>query len=191
MKRSRLQFLLLFLLLATVAFQWLLTPNAEGLRTVFQPDMWRSPAVRPFEERPLLPSGRAELTPPEGTVARGFAPLPFPASADGAQEAGRRLRNPLTRSDELVGRGRQLFSDSCTPCHGQNGEGDGQVVARGFPAPPSLLAENARNLADGEIFHLLSFGRANMPSYATQLPREERWKAILYVRELQQREAQP
>jgi len=39
------------------------------------------------------------------------------------------------------------------------------------------------------MFHLLSFGQGNMASYAAQISREDRWKVILYVRELQAQEA--
>jgi mono/diheme cytochrome c family protein len=87
---------------------------------------------------------------------------------------------------DVLKRGERVFLDFCFPCHGQQGGGDGPVVARGFPAPPVLTAEPAENLTDGEVFHILTFGRANMPPYRDQLSRDQRWTVIRYLRHLQQ-----
>lgn len=35
------------------------------------------------------------------------------------------------------------------------------------------------------MFHVLTYGQANMPSYASQVDREDRWRVIEYVRQLQ------
>jgi mono/diheme cytochrome c family protein len=51
--------------------------------------------------------------------------------------------------------------------------------------PPSLLAEHALKMKDGQMFHVLTFGQNNMPSYASQLSREDRWSVIGFVRSLQ------
>jgi mono/diheme cytochrome c family protein len=59
------------------------------------------------------------------------------------------------------------------------------VTQRGFPPPPSLLAEHALQMKEGQMFHVLTFGQNNMPSYASQISREDRWNAIAYVRMLQ------
>jgi mono/diheme cytochrome c family protein len=57
------------------------------------------------------------------------------------------------------------------------------------PPPPSLVAGRALTLKDGQIFHILTYGQNNMASYASQIDREDRWRAILYVRSLQMRAA--
>jgi mono/diheme cytochrome c family protein len=79
-----------------------------------------------------------------------------------------------------------VYTIYCRVCHGPAGEGDGTVAQRGFPTPPSLLAANARNYADGRIFHIVSFGQGNMPGYAAQIEPADRWKATLWVRRLQE-----
>jgi hypothetical protein len=58
-------------------------------------------------------------------------------------------------------------------------------VKRGYPPPPSLLADNARRIKDGQIFHIITYGQNNMPSYAAQVSVEDRWRAIVFVRSLQ------
>jgi mono/diheme cytochrome c family protein len=45
-------------------------------------------------------------------------------------------------------------------------------------------------MKDGQLFHVLTYGQNNMPSYASQLSRGDRWNVILYVRTLQVAAAQ-
>ena len=98
--------------------------------------------------------------------------------------AGAELANPFPPTDRTAtNRGYEVFRNVCAPCHGVSGQGNGPVSTRGYPPPPSLLAENAVKMRDGQMFHVLSFGQGNMASYAAQISREDRWKAILYVRE--------
>ncbi len=92
------------------------------------------------------------------------------------------------RQAKAVARGAVVFANFCQPCHGPTGKGDGLVVAKGYPAPPSLSADNAKKIKDGQIFHILTYGQKNMPSYAAQLSSDDRWNAIAYIRSLQ---AQP
>jgi mono/diheme cytochrome c family protein len=40
-------------------------------------------------------------------------------------------------------------------------------------------------IRDGQMFHILTYGQNNMPSYAAQIDRQDRWKVIAYVRTLQ------
>jgi mono/diheme cytochrome c family protein len=40
-------------------------------------------------------------------------------------------------------------------------------------------------MKDGQLFHVLTYGQNNMPFYASQLSREDRWNVILYVRTMQ------
>ena len=51
--------------------------------------------------------------------------------------------------------------------------------------PPSLHALRATQMPDGELFHVLTYGQGNMPAYAAQMTRDERWMVLLHVRDLQ------
>jgi mono/diheme cytochrome c family protein len=173
------------LLLALLAFNFMPMGSRSERAYRFLVEMDPGPAVRSFTSTDLLPGSMAEQVPPPGSVSRDYRPLPFDASSDDAERAGRELHNPIQNSPEAVASGRKLFRTFCIPCHGAEGLGDGTIVSRGFPAPPSLSAEHARNLPDGRIFHILSFGQANMPPYRVQLTPTERWTVIHFVRELQ------
>jgi mono/diheme cytochrome c family protein len=92
--------------------------------------------------------------------------------------------------------GRERFGIYCTPCHGQVGEGDGMVhqralsLAEGTWVPPSnMTEERLRVMPVGEIFNTITHGVRNMPAYGKQIPTEDRWAIILYVRALQKSRA--
>ncbi len=46
-------------------------------------------------------------------------------------------------------------------------------------------------LAEGQMFHILTFGQKKMPSYASQLTVNDRWSVIAYVKSLQNEAAMP
>lgn len=120
-------------------------------------------------------------------ATHGDAPEEIATTAAGTGSSGvARQKELQARLTAALDRGATVYATFCEICHGAGGAGDGTVARRGFPAPPSLLAEKARNLADGEMFHILTYGRANMPAYRSQIDREDRWRALLHVRRLQQ-----
>lgn len=150
---------------------------------LFAPDMAFSPAYTAQEPRE---SGPEVTSLPTGVVPRGLAPFPYAADDDGRARAGRELKNPFLASDPAaLKRGAAVFQSSCAVCHGPGGMGDGEVTKRGVPPPPSLLADPARKLSDGEIYHIITLGRKNMPAHAAQVARADRWRAVLHVRTLQ------
>lgn len=193
-----------------VGLHFALAPR-PGLRNFeLLPEMVDSVPYDAFAPNPAFADGKTLQAPPEGTISRGLLPLHLGPGPDEAVRAGRELANPLARPavlrpdagplppplaaredeeriafERALAKGEAAYATYCALCHGPQGAGDGPVAKRGFPAPPSLLAANARAMADGRIFHLITHGGENMPSYAVQIPREERWQAILYVRELQ------
>ena len=179
---------LLAALVICLALNWVLSDRSDRPNYRFLPDMADSPAYSAFEPNPNFADGKTLRTPVAGAIARGHAPLHYGATPEDAARAGRELTNPLSYSDaRALTRGRDVFSNFCQHCHGATGKGDGLVAQRGFPPPPSLLAERALNLPDGQIFHILTYGQGNMPSHASQIAPHDRWSAILYVRSLQGR----
>ena len=154
--------------------------------------------------------GRTLLYPPTGTIPRGFQPTHYPvtekvAKAMGkidakgkadlvavatsqALKAGDELSNPFKADDENLSRGKEVFNTFCAPCHGKTGAGDGLVAKRGVGMPGYPLATKGakpHGYKDGHIFHIITYGRGNMGSYASQVAAADRWKAILWLRELQ------
>lgn len=129
----------------------------------------------------LNKNGSGMLKPVEGSVARGFIPYAFKDKPD---EAGRLLVNPIIPNKENLALGKNKFNIYCSPCHGYLAEGDSRLRGQ-FPNPPSLHSEKVRNWSDGRIYHVLVEEQNVMPSYTSQLSREERWAVINYIRVLQ------
>jgi mono/diheme cytochrome c family protein len=164
-------------------------PNVE-----FLPEMVRVASYGAYSANPNFADGKTLQLPPPNTIPRGFRAADaadYEASEAGAIRAGEELRNPYAFEDlAAYTRGAFVFRTWCLPCHGPAGRGDGQVAMRGFPAPPPFTNANSLAMKDGRMFHVLTYGQKNMPSYAAQIAEDDRWKAILYVRSLQ-RTAQP
>lgn len=130
----------------------------------------------------IFDNGSGMLQPVKGTVARGFMPYKFAGKPD---EAGKYLVNPLVPNKKNLELGKTKFNIYCSPCHGYLADGASRLRGN-FPNPPSLHSEKVRNWPDGRIYDVIVEGQNNiMPSYASQLSREERWAVINYIRVLQ------
>lgn len=190
MTRQSLNIVLLVAFFASLGLNWMVRPRPAQPNREFIPEMVRTPRYNAFSANPNFSDGKTLQRPEQGTIARGFLPLHYSATPEDAIRAGETLSNPILQSDSAsIARGKTVFANFCVPCHGALGRGDGLVVQRGFPAPPSLYADNARHIKDGQIFHILTYGQKNMPSYASQISRQDRWNVIAYVRSLQKQAA--
>ena len=177
---------LLVAAMATVAASWMLGSDPARPNFEFLPQMAHSPRYNAFAPNPNFPDGSTLHRPEPGTVPRGFTPLHYSSAPQDALRAGEELQSPLTPDNlQARQRGEFVFANFCAVCHGAGGAGNGPVPQRGYPAPPSLLVEHAIKMKDGQMFHVLSYGQNNMPSYASQFSREDRWNVILYVRTMQ------
>jgi mono/diheme cytochrome c family protein len=178
--------------LALIAANFAFRPDPARLNYEFLPQMAHAPRYNAFAPDPNFPDDKTLQVPPQGTIARGYMPLHYAATPQDALRAGEELKSPVDlTSQRSRERGSAVFANYCAVCHGAGGAGNGTVTQRGVPPPPSLLAEHALKIKEGQMFHILSFGQNNMPSYASQLSREDRWNAIAYVRTLQARVPAP
>jgi mono/diheme cytochrome c family protein len=147
-------------------------------------DMHDQPKAKPQSKSTFFTDGRTGRPLVEGAVARGelrendhlyrgkvdgkfVTTFPFPIDA------------------KVMERGRERFNIFCTPCHGATGLGNGMVVQRGFKVAASYHVERLRNEANGYLFDVVTNGFGVMPSYANQIPVNDRWAIIAYVRALQ------
>jgi mono/diheme cytochrome c family protein len=150
----------------------------------YMPDMARSVPYDSFAANPVTRDGQTLQAPPPHTIARGFLPLDYQATPADAVRAGRELHSPIVATDETRHDGRRLFETFCAVCHGVNGDGDGPLVPK-IPNPPAYSSAAVRTLPPGQLFHVITFGSGRMPSYASQLTRDERWKVVAHVQTLQ------
>ena len=202
---SRLEYALLAALAAIVVLALTAGPDRSRRNSEFMPDMVHSPAYASQSANPVFLDGKTAQRPPDGTVARGFMPLHLDGNlldtttaweelSKEQVAAWQALRAPwdfekLAEPERarIVGRGGEVFSTFCIPCHGAGAAGDGLVTKRGVPPPPTLLSDANKALTDGRMYRAISCGKGNMTGYPAQVGREDRWKVIRYVRTLQAR----
>lgn len=92
---------------------------------------------------------------------------------------------PFPITEDTVRRGRERYDIFCSVCHGLTGYGDGMIVRRGFRRAASFHDDRLRQAPVGHFFDAITNGWGAMPSYATQVPVQDRWAIIAYVRALQ------
>ncbi|MBT8386660.1 MAG: DUF3341 domain-containing protein [Ignavibacteria bacterium] len=124
--------------------------------------------------------GRGMRLPVEGSVARGFIPYPYMGEAIPEEV----LSNPYLPTKENIELGQRKYLTYCSPCHGNFGDGDSRLNGQ-FPNPPTFHSNRARDFSDGMIYHIMTNGQNIMPSYTSQVTREERWAIVNYIRVLQ------
>jgi mono/diheme cytochrome c family protein len=92
---------------------------------------------------------------------------------------------PVPVTEELIDRGQNRFNIYCIVCHGEIGNGDGMIVRRGFPKPPTYHDDRLRNAPVGHFFDVMTNGWGRMNSYAAQVSPADRWAIVAYIRTLQ------
>ncbi|TME46494.1 MAG: cytochrome c [Alphaproteobacteria bacterium] len=120
---------------------------------------------------------------PDGTEAQ---PLPQGVVAQDDLERADQSAKPPAVDARLLARGRERYDIYCSPCHGLTGSGDGMIVRRGFPAPPSYHAARLRAAPAQHIFDVITGGYGVMYSYASRIEPHDRWAIVAYVRALQE-----
>lgn len=154
-------------------------------------DMDNQGRFKAQQANPLFADGRAMRPPVAGTVARGE--LGDDERRTGGLDRGEYVHElPLPLTAELLYRGQERYGIYCAPCHGLAGYGDGMVARRAdelqqgsWVPPASLHDEPALTRPAGHLFNTISNGLRKMPAYGTQIPVDDRWAIVGYVRALQ------
>jgi hypothetical protein len=147
-------------------------------------DMHLQPKYVPEDPSTFFADGRSERQPVTGTVARGHLrtdELLYTGRANGV--VADLFPFPITAAD--LSRGRERYNIYCSPCHDYTGGGNGMIVQRGFPSPPSFHIERLRQAPAGHFFDVMTNGFGLMYSYASRVSPEDRWRIAAYIRALQ------
>ena len=98
---------------------------------------------------------------------------------------------PFQVTEDTVKRGKERYEIFCSVCHGSTGYGDGIVVRRGFRRAASFHDDRLRQAPVGHFFDAITNGWGAMPSYASQIPPQDRWAIVAYIRALQLSQQNP
>jgi len=147
-------------------------------------DMHDQPRYKPYRESDFFGDRRSARAPVEGTVARGM--LREDTHLYAGKVGGALAETfPFPVTGALLQRGRERYGIYCTPCHGLAGNGDGMIVTRGYRKPSSFHVDRLRGERPGYFYDVITNGFGAMPDYAAQIPVEDRWAIVGYVRALQ------
>ncbi len=136
------------------------------------------------EENPFFADRREERPEVPGTVVFG-QPREDDFFYRGVVDGKLAESLPMALTPQVMQRGRERFNVYCAPCHDRAGTGQ-SVAAKGLlPPPPSYHQDRLRQQPVGYFYQVISKGVRNMPSYAAQIPPQDRWAIAAYVRALQ------
>lgn len=146
--------------------------------------MYDQPKYRPLQASDFFEDGMTSRAPVVGTIARGQLE-DDPHRFDGRMNGKHATAFPWAVTPEIVQRGRERYQIFCMPCHDSNGSGNGVVVQRGFKQPISFHQRILMNAPEGRIYLAIKNGFGMMDGWAAQIPVDDRWAIVAYVRVLQ------
>jgi mono/diheme cytochrome c family protein len=172
-------------------------------------DMQDQPKMKPYRGTSFFGDGTSMRQPIDGTIARGqlksdteyYTGKKSKSPSAAATETPSALQPtagaqanqypddvdtfPFPVTKEVVDRGHERYDIFCSACHGLTGNGDGMIVRRGFRRAASFNDDRLRQAPVGHFFDAITNGWGAMPSYASQIPVQDRWAIITYIRALQ------
>jgi mono/diheme cytochrome c family protein len=174
--------------------------QTQNPRIALVQDMGTQPKYREQQTSEIFADGRADRPHIPGTVARGGVQEDdhyYRGYTRTTGEGGKPVitflqgfPKQLKVDQKFIERGQQRFNIYCSACHGLDGYGLGQVEMRSKELGmelnvKSLQDADVRARPDGHIFNTITNGIRGMPPYSAQIPVEDRWRIISYVRALQ------
>lgn len=167
-----------------------------------QQEMAKQPSYHPLEPSTFFADGRSARPLEVGVVARTWRlesdPVMTGVRKEGPESVDRYVNAfPFRMTEADLRRGQQRYTIFCAVCHDPLGTGHGKIVERGYLRPPSYHEDDSRGFARwglrvplrdapvGYFFEVVTRGYGAMPDYSAQVPPEDRWRIIAYVRVLQ------
>lgn len=155
-------------------------------------NMYEGARTHPLAASSEFPDGMASRSAVAGTEEHGRGVTAETSSGRrGGDESRSRFEAdaaasmPYPVTMALLRRGQERFSIYCTPCHGMLGDGDGMVVRRGFPRPPSYHIDRLRAAPDRRLYEVIRDGYGVMYPFADRVAPRDRWAIVAYLRALQ------
>jgi len=120
---------------------------------------------------PSATAGDQEVAPPHGF--RKFTP----------EEIAKKNTQKFTTVS--VARGKKIYDTQCAMCHGEKGDGKGDLAAE-MPVkmPDFTNPATLEKRTDGELFALIGSGSPDMPGQGSRLKDHHKWQLVNYLRSL-------
>ena len=174
----------LYKIVAVVGLSFMATSCFDKAKPNYQffPNMYEAVSYETYSEHDVFKGGVEAQEPAKGSIKRGFVPYEIPNTPEGYALAKATLKSPLDSLSINQDKAKELYTIYCGICHGDKGDGKGNLVVKEkFLGVPSY---KDREITDGSIFHVVTYGLNSMGSHANQLSQEERWQVADYVLKL-------
>lgn len=195
----------LILAIASITLALALGPRGEKFSSppfMLFPDMDNQYKVKAQKPSEFFEDGQGARKPVEGTVPMGYtAPLgdsvvtsslDFSRGSDYYNTGlfgdfyGKGYPAEIKLDEAFLARGKERYQITCTPCHGDSGNGAG-IVSKYWAIPPSanLIDPRVKAMPEGQIFWTITHGKGLMGPYNGVLSVSDRWAITAYLRGLQ------
>ena len=174
----------LYKIVAVVGLSFMATSCFDKAKPNYQffPDMYEAVSYETYSEHNVFKGGVEAQVPAKGSIKRGFVPYEIPNTPEGYALAKATLKSPLDSLSINQDKAKELYTVYCAICHGDAGDGKGNLVVKEkFLGVPSY---KDKEITDGSVFHVITYGLNSMGSHANQLSQEERWVVADYVLKL-------
>ena len=174
----------LYKIVAVVGLSFMATSCFDKAKPNYQffPNMYEAVSYETYSEHNVFKGGVEAQIPAKGSIKRGFVPYEIPNTPEGYALAKATLKSPLDSLSINQDKAKELYTVYCAICHGDAGDGKGNLVVKEkFLGVPSY---KDREITDGSIFHVVTYGLNSMGSHSNQLSQEERWIVADYVLKL-------
>ena len=174
----------LYKIVAVVGLSFMATSCFDKAKPNYQffPNMYEAVSYETYSEHNVFKGGVEAQVPAKGSIKRGFVPYEIPNTPEGYALAKASLKSPLDSLSINQDKAKELYTIYCGICHGDKGDGKGNLVVKEkFLGVPSYAD---REMTEGSIYHVVTYGLNSMGSHANQLSQEERWVVADYVLKL-------
>ena len=167
-------------------------PPVVGIR-----NMYNQPRYDTQERQPFFADQRSMRPEIEGTISRESEKFIHWATGRDAKDENWLMETPAGIAkrnggpEAFIARGKDRYEVYCVPCHSYSGDGKGMVSRRAAAlgasglVAPTFHDDRLRHIPDGQLYATIKNGLRNMPSYAHNIPVDDRWAIVQYVRALQ------
>lgn len=94
-------------------------------------------------------------------------------------------KNPVKFTAVYVARGKKIYDTQCAMCHGEKGDGKGDIVEEmGIKPSDFTQPETLKGRTDGELSAIIGVGSPTMPGQAKRMSDNHKWQLVNYLRSL-------
>jgi mono/diheme cytochrome c family protein len=120
---------------------------------------------------------------------QGQSPAPSPTQPPAKASAEEKIApeeankvNPVKPTAESLAKAKKTYGIDCAMCHGENGDGKGDLAADMKNVTDFTKPDALKDRADGELFHIIRKGKGDMPPEGERAKNDDVWSLVNYVR---------